>query len=146
VATSAVDDDLDGMSLDTCFGMEDMATLVFVLLLLKCQDLGDNKSRARIIVAKHLIVFIFIHLSMHGHMLKCFHFFFTHRVVRPSALAIMVRRVGHSKDLWPRPLQVKHLMSLVLSVASVGVVDDEALGLELLVEVGRRSKDVGGFL
>ena len=33
-------------------------------------------------------------------------------------------------------------MSLVLSVASVGVVDDEALGLELLVVGGRRLKDV----
>ena len=33
-------------------------------------------------------------------------------------------------------------MSLVLSVASVGVVDDEALGLELLVVVGRRLEDV----
>jgi hypothetical protein len=67
VATSAVDDDLDGTSLDTRFGMEDVATLIYVLMLLKCQDLGDNKSGARIIVTKDLIVFIFIHLSMHGH-------------------------------------------------------------------------------
>ena len=81
MATSAVDDDLDGTSLDTRFGMEDVAMLVFILMLLKCQDLGDNKSRARIIVAKHLIIFFFIHLSMHCHVLKCFHFFFTHRVV-----------------------------------------------------------------
>ena len=45
---------------------------------------------------------------------------------------IIVRRVGHSKDLWPHPLQVKHLMLLVLAL-SVGVVEDEALGLVVLV-------------
>ena len=81
MATSTVDGDLDGTSLDTRFGMEDVAMLVFILMLLKCQDLGYNKSGARIIVAKDLIVFIFIHLSMHGHVLKCFHFFFAHRVI-----------------------------------------------------------------
>ena len=59
---------------------------------------------------------------------------------------IIVRLVGHSKDLWPRALHVKHLMSLVLSVASEGVVDDEALCLELLVVVVRRLKDVVGCL
>ena len=52
-----------------------------------------------------------------------------------------MRRVGHSKDLWPRPLQVKHLMSLVL-LASVGGVKDEGFCLELLVVVGRRLEDV----
>ena len=46
VATSAVDDDLDGMSWDARFRVEDVATLVLVLMLLKCQDLGDNKSGA----------------------------------------------------------------------------------------------------
>ena len=35
--------------------------------------------------------------------------------------------------LWPRPPQVKHLKELVLTVSSVGVDDDEALGLKLLV-------------
>ena len=39
----------------------------------------------------------------------------------------------HSLDLWPRPPQVKHLKELVLTVSSVGVDDDEALGLKLLV-------------
>ena len=37
-------------------------------------------------------------------------------------------------------------MSLVLSVASVGVVDDEGLGLEVLVVGGGRLEDVEGFL
>jgi hypothetical protein len=32
---------------------------------------------------------------------------------------------------------VKHLIELVLTVSSVGVVDDEALGLKLLVVGGR---------
>jgi hypothetical protein len=49
----------------------------------------------------------------------------------------MVRLLVHSKDLWPRPPHVKHLMELVLMVSSVGVVDDEALGLKLLVVGGR---------
>ena len=57
-----------------------------------------------------------------------------------------MRRVGYSKDLCPRPLQVKHLMSLVL-LASVGGVDEEGFCLELLVVVvGRRLEDVEGYL
>ena len=59
----------------------------------------------------------------------------------PSSLAIMVRRVGHSNDLWPRPLQVKHLTSLVFA-ESVGGVDDEVLGLDVL-EVGRLEDVIG---
>ena len=61
----------------------------------------------------------------------------------PSSLVIMVHLVGHSKDLWPQPLQVKHLMSLVL-VASVGGVDDEVLGLDVLEE--GRLEEVKGCL
>jgi hypothetical protein len=81
VATSAVDDHLDGMSLDARFGVEDVATLVFVLLLLECQNLGDNESGARIIVAKDLPIFIFIHLAVHVHVFQGFHFFITHGVI-----------------------------------------------------------------
>ena len=44
-----------------------------------------------------------------------------------------MRLFVHSKDLWPRPPHVEHLMELVLMVSSVGVDDDEALGLKLLV-------------
>ena len=44
-----------------------------------------------------------------------------------------MRLLVHSKDLWPRPAQVKHLKELVLTVTSVGVDDDEALGLKLLI-------------
>ena len=81
MATSSVDDDLHEPSIDTRLGVEDMASLVFVLLVLKCQDLGDNESGARIIVTKDLVFFIFIHLSVHGHVLKRFHFFLTHGVI-----------------------------------------------------------------
>ena len=57
----------------------------------------------------------------------------------------MVRLFVHSKDLWPRPPHVKHLMELVLMVSSVGVDDDEAFGLKLLV-VGGRLELVEAFL
>ena len=63
----------------------------------------------------------------------------------PSSLKIMVRLLVHSKDLWPRPPHVKHLKELVFMVSSVGVDDDEALGLTLLV-VGRRLEVVKVFL
>ena len=69
VATYSVDDDLHERSIGARFGVEDVATLVFVLLVLKCQDLGDNESGARIIVAKHLSIFIFINLTVHDHVL-----------------------------------------------------------------------------
>ena len=62
-----------------------------------------------------------------------------------SSLRIMVRLFVHSKDLWPRPLHVKHLIELVLMVSSVGVDDDEAFGLKLLV-VGGRLELVEAFL
>ena len=47
-----------------------------------------------------------------------------------------MRLFVHSKDLWPRPPHVKHLMELVFMVSSVGVDDDEAF-LEFLVVGGR---------
>ena len=81
MSTPSIDDDLHGTSIDARFGVEDMATLVFVLLVLKCQDLGDNESGARIIVTEDLVIFNFIHVLVHGHKLKGFHFFLTHRVI-----------------------------------------------------------------
>jgi hypothetical protein len=81
MATSYVDDDLHRPSVDARFGVEDMSSLVFVLLLLKCQDFGDNESGARIFVTKNLIIFILIHAPVHGHLLKGFHFLFTHGVI-----------------------------------------------------------------
>ena len=45
----------------------------------------------------------------------------------------MVHLLVHSKDLWPQPPHVKDLKELVLMVSSVGVDDDEALSLKLLV-------------
>ena len=41
---------------------------------------------------------------------------------------------------------MKHLKELVLTVSSVGVDDDEALGLKLLVVGGRRLELDEGFL
>ena len=80
MATTSIDDDLDGPSIDAGLSVEDVASLVFVLLMLKSQDLGDNESGARIYVTKDLIIFIVVHLPVHGHLLKGFHFSFTHGV------------------------------------------------------------------
>ena len=44
MATPSINDDLDGHSIDAGLGVEDMASLIFVLLMLKSQDLGDNKG------------------------------------------------------------------------------------------------------
>ena len=44
MATPSIDDDLDGPSIDAILGMKDMASLVFFLLILERQDLGDNES------------------------------------------------------------------------------------------------------
>ena len=79
MATPSINGDLDRPSIDAGLGVEDMASLVFVLLMLKSQDLGDNESGARIFITKDLIIFVFIvHLAVHGHLLKGFHFSFTH--------------------------------------------------------------------
>ena len=43
MTTPSIDDDLDGSSIDVGLGMEDVASLVF-LVMLESQDLGDNKS------------------------------------------------------------------------------------------------------
>ena len=79
--TPSIDNDLDGPSIDVGLGVEDMSSLVFFLLMLKSQDLGDNESGARIFVTKGLMIFIFIHLPVHGHLLNGFHFSFTHGVI-----------------------------------------------------------------
>ena len=44
MTTPSIDDDLDGPSIVAGLGVEDMASLVFVLLMLKSQDFGDNES------------------------------------------------------------------------------------------------------
>ena len=49
--------------------------------MLKCQDLGDNESGARILITKNLIIFILVHASVHGHLLKGFHLLVTHGVI-----------------------------------------------------------------
>ena len=81
MTTTSIDDDLDGSSIDAGLCVEDVASLVFVLLMLNSQDFGDNESEARILITKDLIIFIFVHLPVHGHFLKGFHFSFTHGVI-----------------------------------------------------------------
>ena len=63
----------------------------------------------------------------------------------PSSFRIMVHLLVHSKDLWPRPPQVKHLMDLVLTVSLFGV-DDEVRDLKFLVVEGGRLEVVEVFL
>ena len=78
MTTTSIDDDLDGPSIDADLCVEDVASLVFVLVMLKSQDFGDNESGARILITKDLIIFIFVHAPVHGHLLKGFHLLFTH--------------------------------------------------------------------
>ena len=42
--TPSIDDDLYGLSIDAGLGVEYVASLVFFLVMLESQDLGDNKS------------------------------------------------------------------------------------------------------
>ena len=44
MTTPSIDDDLDGSSIDAGLGVEYVASLVFFLVMLESQDLGDNKS------------------------------------------------------------------------------------------------------
>ena len=81
MATTSIDDDLDGPSIDAGLCVQDMASLVFFLLMLKSQYLGDNKSGARILITKDLIIFILVHVPVHGHLLKGFHILVTHGVI-----------------------------------------------------------------
>ena len=81
MATPSIDDDLDGPSIDAGLCVEDVASLVFFLLMLKCQDFGDNKSGARIFVTKDLIIIVLVHLQVHSHIINGVHFSFTHGVV-----------------------------------------------------------------
>ena len=83
MTSTSIDDDLDGPSLNAGLFVGDVASLVFVLLMLKSQDLGDNEGGAPILITKYLMFFIFVHALVHGHFLKGFHFLFTHGVVGP---------------------------------------------------------------
>ena len=44
MTTTSINDDLDRPSIDAGLGMKYVAYLVFFLVMLKGQDLGDNKS------------------------------------------------------------------------------------------------------
>ena len=81
MATPSIDDDLDGPSIDADLGVEDMASLVFFLLMLKSQDLGDNESGSQILITKDLIIFILVHAPVHGHFLKGFYLLVTRGVI-----------------------------------------------------------------
>ena len=97
--TSFIDDDLDIPSIDDGLGVEDVAPLVFFLLMLKSQDFGDNESGARILITKDLIIFIFIHVPVHGHLLKGFHLLFTHGVIGSVVVEDHGALVGTLKGL-----------------------------------------------
>ena len=73
---------------------------------------------------------------MHGDLLKSVHFSFTHRVVGAVVVEDHGPLVGALIGLVASAPHVKHLKELVLTVSSVGVDDDEALGLKLLVVGG----------
>ena len=78
MTTTSIGDDLDGPYIDAGLDVEDVAPLVFFLVVLERQDLGDHERGTSIIVTKDLVIFIFIHAPVHGHVLNGFHFFFTH--------------------------------------------------------------------
>ena len=42
MTTPSIDDDIDGASIDTGLGVEYVASLVFLLVMLEGQDFGDN--------------------------------------------------------------------------------------------------------
>ena len=96
MATTSIDDDLDGPSIDAGLSVEDVASLVFFLLMLKSQDLGDNKSGARILIRKDLIIFILVQAPVHGHFLKASISSSLMESYVPSSLRIMVRLFMHS--------------------------------------------------
>ena len=83
--TPSIDDDLDGSSIDAGLGVEYVASLVFFLVMLESQNLGDNKGGTRIFIAKDLFFFI-VHLAVHGDLLEGFHFAFSHVVI--SAIVV----------------------------------------------------------
>ena len=67
--------------------------------MLKSQDFGDNESGARILITKDLIIFIFVHAPVHGHLLKGFHFLFTHGVIGSIIIEDHGALVGTLKGL-----------------------------------------------
>ena len=99
MATPSINGDLDRPSIDAGLGVEDMASFVFVLLMLKCQDFGDKESGARILITKDLTIFIFVHAPVHVHLLKGFHFLFTHGVIGSVVVEDHGALVGTLKGL-----------------------------------------------
>ena len=90
VATTAINDDFDGAALYTRLGVEDVATLVLIKLLLESQHLGDHKRGTRVIVAIHLFDFFVISLGMMMDLNQSIHLAFAYGVV----LAIFIEDHG----------------------------------------------------
>ena len=145
MTTTSIDDDLDGPSIDAGLCVEDVASLIFFLLMLKSQDFGDNESGARILITKDLIIFILIHTPVHCHLIKGFHLLFTHRVIGSVVVEDHGAPVGTLKGLVASAATSETLEELVLMVSSFGV-DDEACGLKLLAVGGGRLEVVKVFL
>ena len=86
-------------SIDVGLGVEDMVSLVFVLLMLKTQDFGDNESGTQILITKDLIILFFVHALVHGHLLNGFHLLFTHGVIGSVIIEDHGALVGTLKGL-----------------------------------------------
>ena len=127
VATSSIYDDFDGSSLNSRFVMQDVASLVFIFVVVEVSKYMEQK-RARIIFAIELSIFNFFHLMMHSHIPQRFHCFFAHGVILAITFRIMVL-VRHSNVLWPCPLQVKHCLWLVLVLGSIRVFTETILAM-----------------
>jgi hypothetical protein len=81
VATTAINDDFDGAALYTRLGVEDVASLVLIKLLLEGQHLGDHKGGTRVIVTIHMSVFVIIGLGVMMDLNQSFHLAVTYGVV-----------------------------------------------------------------
>src|SRR4051812_38822869 len=90
VATTAINDDFDGAALYTRLGVEDVASLVLIKLLLEGQHLGDHKGGDRVIVTIHMSVFFVIGLGVMMDLNQSIHLAFTYGVV----LAIFIEDHG----------------------------------------------------
>lgn len=129
MATSAIDDLLDRSPIDSVFGLEEVAPLLRLILKLEGQCLGDDESRARINVTIDLI-FHFTFLLEFCNLSKCFELASLMNSYSPSTVIIMTWSLGHSLDLLPCPLHLKHMMSLVLPVEAI---EEAALGTECVL-------------
>ena len=135
VATTSIDDDLDGSSIDAGLGVEYVASLVFFVVMLESQDFGDNKCGTQVFITKDLFFFI-VHLAVHGYLLKCFHLTFTDVVISAIVIEDHGPLVGALLGLVASASASETLEGTRLDGLIGGVEDDEALGLKLLIVGG----------